>query len=54
MAGYLNIRNAWYLGVEDSNSGESAHEPKPKRQRSASKTKKDDVLTLQLYSSANS
>ena len=36
------------------NSAESSDEPKPKRQRSAGKTKKYDVLTIQLYSSANS
>ena len=39
---------------KDSNSAESSDKSKPKRQRSAGKTKKYDVLTLQLYSSANS
>ena len=39
---------------EDSNSAESSDESKPKRQRSAGKTKNYDVSTLQLYSSANS
>ena len=39
---------------EDFNSAESSDESKPKRQRSAGKTNKYDVLTLQLHISANS
>ena len=49
MAGFQRESETVLHVDEDSNSAESSHESKPKRQRSAGETKKYDVLTLQLY-----